>query len=532
MNRPWGRIVGVTLGLAALAAAALLARTGRTPEASGGAARELWLYHGVNLADSAAYARIAPIWRRAAAAGYTRVVVMDQKFARLATQDSAYFRRIRELRALAAELHLELIPGVCLVGRGNGAMLAMDPNLAEALPVRDAAFEVRDGIAHPVADPPVTLVAKPDRVDFGITLSSRSVRIPGGNTGRVAWNLAVAPWHAYHVSVRIAGENFRGEPRLRVMADGREIAFTRIAPPQGAAPEVRDVAFNSQTYRNVTVWLSLSSSSTGALTWSDWRIEEPGPVNLVRRGGMAFRFAGLREGRDYDPVVDPGLGTRGGSGTFDQWHALPPIHVRRPDGTRLRASWYAAGVLLKGQASCCLSDSGVHARLADEVARVRGLFGARTLFLMHDEIRVIGQDAVCAATGRTSAQILAANLRDCRRLAGDARVVVWNDMFDPNHNAVDGFYLVRGDLAGAWDGLDRDVIVANWNSGKPAASLAFFSGRGNPQVWAGYYDRPVESVREILPLLDRTPGVQAVMYTTWQDRYDDLEAFAKLCRPR
>ena len=30
-------------------------------------------------------------------------------------------------------------------------------------------------------------------------------------------------------------------------------------------------------------------------------------------------------------------------------------------------------------------------------------------------------------------------------------------------------------------------------------------------------------------LLDRTPNVTAIMYTTWQDRYDDLEAFARAC---
>jgi hypothetical protein len=189
-----------------------------------------------------------------------------------------------------------------------------------------------------------------------------------------------------------------------------------------------------------------------------------------------------------------------------------------------------AGVVLHGQACCCLSDTAVTRRLHDEVTRVRGLFGAHAVFLMHDEIRVLGQDATCRAGGRTSAQILAANLRACRGFAGDAQVYVWNDMFDPNHNAVDAYDLARGSLAGSWDGLDRDVTVVNWNAAMPGASLRFFAGRGNPQVWAGYYDQPLAAMRRILPLLDRTPHVNAIMYTTWQDRFDDLEAFARLCR--
>ena len=49
-----------------------------------------------------------------------------------------------------------------------------------------------------------------------------------------------------------------------------------------------------------------------------------------------------------------------------------------------------------------------------------------------------------------------------------ARIVVWSDMFDPNHNAVDKYYLVNGTLEESWEGLPQDVIIANWNGGKAA----------------------------------------------------------------
>ena len=52
-------------------------------------------------------------------------------------------------------------------------------------------------------------------------------------------------------------------------------------------------------------------------------------------------------------------------------------------------------------------------------------------------------------------------------------------MFDPHHNAVDKYYLVNGSLKGSWEGLARDVIIANWNGDKAAESLKFFADRGH-----------------------------------------------------
>ena len=100
------------------------------------------------------------------------MVLVDPRFARLADQGPEYFARARRLSALASELQLEIVPGVCLVGRGNGAMLAMDPNLAESLPVRDALFQVRDGVARIVADPPVALAV----VSLGVLTARGLVR--------------------------------------------------------------------------------------------------------------------------------------------------------------------------------------------------------------------------------------------------------------------------------------------------------------------------------------------------------------------
>ena len=105
-------------------------------------------------------------------------------------------------------------------------------------------------------------------------------------------------------------------------------------------------------------------------------------------------------------------------------------------------------------------------------------------------------------------------------------------MFDPHHNAVDKYYLVGSTLEKSWEGLDKSMIIANWNSGKAADSLRFFADRGNRQVIAGYYD--TDDVKgEAAGWMKAAKGVNGVrgyMYTTWQNNYKDLEKYAEEVR--
>ncbi len=90
-------------------------------------------------------------------------------------------------------------------------------------------------------------------------------------------------------------------------------------------------------------------------------------------------------------------------------------------------------------------------------------------------------------------------------------------MFDPNHNAVGQYYLVNGSFRDSWEGLPRDAIIANWNGGKAAASLRFFSDRGHRQILAGYYDVDDLSGFENWDkaAAGRQGNADGFMYTTW-----------------
>ena len=502
-----------------------------SPRAATPAPPELWFYQSANLADTAVVNRTEALWRRAAAAGYSRVVLADARFARPSAQDAAYLAHVTRLRALAEQLKLEIIPGVFTLGREDGALLAEDANLAEALPVRDAKFVVHGGVASLVADPPVTLPAVMPVIE-GVSAQAGGVITMRDHTGRLRAGavLTLAPWRFYHISVAIRTQDWSGVPQLRVTSDGRELAFARLGVQRTQVWTTHDVTFFSLAHTRVQVSFGDWHAAKGTLEWRDWLIEEAGPVNLVRRAQTPFTFSGRTEGRDFAFVRDSLLGRSPSRGRFDAWHTPPTIRTSLPEGTELRGSWWAAAVVGGHQVAACASDSAVLRRYSQEGRRVREMFGAHTMMLMHDEIRALGGDPACVAAGGNAGAILAANVRACRKAVQPAAAIVWGDMFDPEQNAVAQYYLESSDLTGSWNGLDRDVAIMNWNHEHLEHSLRFFADRGHTQIIAAYYDGPLSGSAAWLPLLDRVPGLRGVMYATWQDRYDDLEAFAKLVR--
>src|SRR5881394_3024721 len=119
-------------------------------------ALEQWIYCAQNLWVDKNVDALETLLRRAAKAGYTHVLLTDSKFAKLGDMDARYFRNVERVKTLAAELKLKIVPAVFPVGYSND-LLWHDPNLIEALPVRDALFVVKGGEARLQPDPAVVL---------------------------------------------------------------------------------------------------------------------------------------------------------------------------------------------------------------------------------------------------------------------------------------------------------------------------------------------------------------------------------------
>jgi hypothetical protein len=510
--------------LAALLSLAGCARAAAPPE--------LWLYYGVNLADDSEVAKLEGVWRRAMTAGYRHVILADPKFAKLDMVDDHYRENVRRVRGFAQSLGLEIVPCVFQVGRAN-TMLTRNPNLVEGLPVRDALFVVSGGEARIVSDPPVGFTPKPDFLDSGVQWQEgvATMRDPAARQ-RFMFRVRVHPFRCYHVAAEVRTAQFSGAPLIQVVApDGRVIHFMRRLGAKGTQDwTTHDLVFNSLTYDHVEIYFGVWHAARGTLEWKRARIDECGPVNLLRRAGAPFVVAGRVEGRDFEPIRDPKLGRAPYAGEFEEWHEPPPLRTSLPDGTQLRVSWHHAGIVYERQVACCLSDSGTFARLADEASRVREAFHPAGFMMMHDEIRVMNWDDACRGRGLGAGALLAEHARRCVGLLQGSRVYVWNDMFDPCQNAVRDYHLVNGDLSGSWKGLAPEVVIVNWNGDRRDESLRFFASLGHPQIIAGYYDGAPEGIRDWLKSADGVSGIIGIMYTTWRGNYDDLEAFARIVR--
>ncbi len=504
---------------------------------------ERWLYCSQNLWVDENIDKLETLFGRASTAGYTHVLLSDSKFAKLGDMDARYFRNIERVKKRAAELHLQIVPALFAVGYSND-LLWHDPNLIEALPVREALFVVRNGVATIQPDPPVTLKGvdfsdlkqwdwKDDtvRADNGAAL----IQDPKGQNARIVQKLRLTPFRQYHLSVRVKTQDFRGTAEVKVLAGNRALNYNSLGVKAAQDWTTHHVVFNSLDHSEANLYLGAWGGGTGSLWFDDAKIEEIGLVNLVRRDGAPLVVkteAGktLLENRDFEKLADPHMGNKMWNGSYDIYHEPPVIKTSLPNDTRLRVSYFHAVTVHDDQAMICPSEPKTLELLRDQAKRMHAAWGAKGYMMSHDEIRVLNWCDACQRRHLDAGALLAENLKTCIRILREVNpgssIYVWSDMFDPRHNAHKNYYLVRGDLTGSWEGLEDDVVIVNWNFDKRNESLKWFAARGQRQLIAGYYDDGPDQIRAWLDSAKGVNGVFGVMYTTWQHKYDDLEQFS------
>ncbi|HKI16534.1 MAG TPA: hypothetical protein VKA15_01570 [Isosphaeraceae bacterium] len=383
------------------------------------------------------------------------------------------------------------------------------------------------------------------RVEPGTKDSRRSVPLT-----RLARPVALRPNTPYRFSCWVKTRDLGPTGGFHLLALGTGRESRQLTFHEGGIERNQDwkqieVVFNSLDQREANLYVGLWETGPGTYWVDDLKLEELALVNVLRRNGCPVTVKSgdgrttYVEGRDFEPVVDSQLGQVPWPGEYEFGHPGPTIKLtgssRIKTGDRLRVSWYHPVITHSGQMMCCLSEPKLEPILRDQARRINQLFHPRTFFMSHDEIRVANWCQACRDRKMTPGQLLAENVKTCagilKAVNPRARVVVWSDMFDPHHNAVDKYYLINGSLKGSWEGLPRDVIIANWNSGKARESLAFFAGLGHRQLIAGFYDASDLSNFEQWHSAARgVSGVMGFMYTTWQGKYDLLEKYGEAMR--
>jgi hypothetical protein len=495
---------------------------------------QLWLYCSTNLLVHEDVIKTEQLWRAAAHDGYSHILLNDSKFSHLSLLGSSlrrYMKTVRRARILAQHLHLTLVPAVCPIGYSND-LLALNPSLAAGVPVKSVPFVVRHQIASVMPEPKYDLPHRPPWMDSDIRFSRGEARTinPPGNA-RLVFSLAIHPFWAYHLRVWIKTKSFTGRPHIEVLAGrhNRNLQFEDLAVARTQNWRRYDVVFDSLKYRHVRIYLGTWGAAHGELAWKDWSLDVAGLVNPLSRPGAPTRIAGFRPGVDYIVPHDPLLGRDPYPGEYSAWHHPVAVRFIRPvpDGTVVKVSWYYPPIIYGGEVAGDIQSSAFLHLLASQAASVRSMFHSRHYMLGIDELRVMGWDHA-GAGDQSAGQILARTTRYCRRLFPGDRLYTWSDMFDPLHNARSHYFLVHGSLRGSWRGLDRRMVIINWNGGHKRRSLKFFSRRGNRQIIAAYYDAPLSYTRAWLRAARGISGVIGCMYTTWRGDYRQMSAFARL----
>jgi hypothetical protein len=439
-------------------------------------------------------------------------MVLSSGLDRLELQPPEYVGRVKKVKAILDEYHLELIPQIFSAGYGSG-VLAFDKNLAEGIPVRNALFVVEGGEARLRPDPEVAFLnggledyagnkvrgfnfnEQPGVISFVDTEvfkeGKASLRFENFTAnehghGRLMQEIAVRPHRAYRLSCWVKTEALEPARAFQVSAlapDGRALAPTTFDIPATADWRKLVMGFNSAAYEKVRIYAGVWGGKSGKFWLDDFRIEEVGLVNVLRRSGTPVVVRNEKtgtvceEGRDYAPIADPKLNFR-----FD--HDGPPLRIpsgsRIAEGDRLRVDYYHGMAVHEGQVTVCMSEPKLYRTWREQARRLHELLAANKYLLSMDEIRAGGSDAACKQRGLTMGEILG----DCftqqfkmlRELNPKAEVFTWSDMLDPNHNAHANYYLVDGDYTGSWNHVPREMRIVCWYFNKHKESLVFFPG--------------------------------------------------------
>ena len=527
-----------------------------------------WVYVSCSFQTDKQVEEVREIARTASEHGLTAIVLSGMD--RISLGSPEYLRRLREVKAIADQYHLEIIPSGFNTGYG-GAILSHNKNLAEGMLVKDALFVVRDGVAGFVADSPAkiqnggfeqfqgdgfTAFDKQDEpgrktfVDKDVFHSGKaSLRIENfGDTkagiARVAQEIRVTPYRCYRVSAWVRTEDAEPASLFSIKSfapDGRDLSpFEPPVPAPTSGWRQVTTAFNSWSFDRIELNFGVFEGVKGRVWVDDVEIEEVGLMNVVRRQGTPLTVrdeasgAVYEEGRDFAPVTDPNL-------DFLWTHEVPSIHLlpatRIRNGARLRVSYYHGTTIYDDQVSACPSETQTYEIWKEQFPLIEKYLSPKRYFLGVDEVRLFNRCEACRKRQMAAAEILGQMTqwlyRQVRTVNPKAEVFVWSDMFDPNHNSKHQYYLVDGSLENTWQYLPKDMGIVAWYFDKRRESLDFFSSRGFKTIAGAYYDSDdLSDPKGWLEAMDSTPNSTGIMYTTWSSKYKLLAPFGDLVSKR
>jgi hypothetical protein len=552
-----------------------------------------WVYANGGFRSDKNVEALTDIIRTAAEHGFNGMVLTGlDSISQYSPEELARLVKVKEF---ADANHIEIIPAGFGTGYG-GSILGHDKNLAEGLLVKNALFVAKGGIAQFVAHSPAKLVNggfeeyKGNRftgfttqtdpgvktfVDTSVSHSGKaSLRIEnfgqppiptpasGGappdvaglenpnqrGAAYVSEEIRVTPYRCYRVSAWVKTEDAEPATLFSIKSftpDGRDLSpfWPEMPAPTSGWRQVT-TSFNSWYADRIDLTFGVFDGTKGKVWVDDVEVEEVGLMNVIRRDGAPLTVRDektgtvYKEGVDYAPISDPNL-------DFHWTHDMPAIQLlpggRIHDGARLRVSYYHGYTIYTDQTPICPSAPKVHEIWMQQFPLIEKYLAPKRYFIGTDEVRALNRDESCMRRKLSAAAILGEDVqwlyKAIHAVNPKAQVLVWSDMFDPNHNSVKKYFLVNGSLRNTWTYLPKDMGIMCWYFEKRQESLDFFSGHGFKTFTAAYYDadtweKTKENAEGWMDAMDTAPGATGIMYTTWSRNYKLLAPFGDLVSKR
>ena len=492
---------------------------------------ERWVYLSWHLRTDEGARKATQALRDAKAAGCTHALFVATRGHRLPKEPPSYIVRVRKFQAEAKKLNVKIV--VPAVSTGYcGRYLDVDSNLVAGIPVRNMVFVVKGKTATP--DPAQALdtsLLKPQRHGKGVsgTLKVKpfmwyrmTYEIVPTKEGRIGSYSSVS-------SNRRRRRHARTDPKIRKTKTGRYI-YQNVFNSLEATEILVGIYHNIHKLENV-------------------RIEPAGMLLIIRRKRIPLTVTSAdgktvyEEGRDFKPVADPIVAVRPFPGEFPFDHPAPVLELtansRIKDGQKLLVSFWHHQRIHTDQDNFNVQEERMWPIFEKEITQMQQLWKPAGFMLNYDEIRVgMWEPRDPGDEKLTPGQVLARHFKRAydltRKIAPQAKIYTWSDMFTPHHNArpfekSGYYYLVNGNWDGSWEGFPKDVIILNWYSPKPEG-MKFFSDRGHKQIICGYYDGRTtdamkKNIHRWMTVAQGVPNVRGVMFTTWGKRYQFMKEY-------
>jgi hypothetical protein len=157
---------------------------------------------------------------------------------------------------------------------------------------------VKNGEADIVADPPVAFPAKFGFKDETVSVENGVATVKDNpKLARFTYTLQLPKYRKYHLSVKIKTENYTANPEIKALADGRTLQYQNLGVKKTQDWKEHHVVFNTLDHEKIAVYFGVWDDAKGTLQWKDWKIEEAGLVNVLRRPGAPFTIEAIPRGR-------------------------------------------------------------------------------------------------------------------------------------------------------------------------------------------------------------------------------------------